>query len=232
MSNVVLTLGGVSFQDMEVPEKIRFGGQQRLSVQSLIGGGRVVQALGLDDGVISFSGIFSGADAVGRAQLLDTARALGAVLPLVWDRFFYSVVIRDFVAEYRETNLIPFAVTCVVVVDPLADVAVLAAPVASLVAQDLTAAAALSGQAGVSVASVTAGSLAGFSALQGVLSATMAASGRALLTDVAALGAASDPAAGVAAVGRVSAACSQLAGLGAMTGYVGRAAVNIGNELV
>jgi hypothetical protein len=119
-----------------------------------------------------------------------------------------------------------------VVVDPLADVAALAAPVASLVARDLTAAAALSGQAGVSVASVTAGSLAGFSALQGVLSATMAASGRALLTDVAALGAASDPAAGVAAVGRVSAACSQLAGLGAMTGYVGRAAVNIGNELV
>lgn len=232
MSNVVLTLGGVAFQDMEVPEKIRFGGQQRVSVQPLIGGGRVVQALGLDDGVIAFSGIFSGADAVDRAQLLDTARALGSVLPLVWDGFFYSVVIHAFVAEYRKTNLIPFAVTCVVVADPIADVAALAAPVASLVGLDLTAASALSGQAGVSVGRVTAGSLAGFAALQGVLSGAVASSGSALMAGAAALGAARDPAAGVAALGRVTSASSQLAGLTAMTGYVGRAATNIGNESV
>jgi hypothetical protein len=60
MSNIILTLGGVPFQDFEVPEQIRFGGAQRLAVHELIGGGRVVDAPGDDAGEISFSGIFSG----------------------------------------------------------------------------------------------------------------------------------------------------------------------------
>src|SRR5271154_5082483 len=96
MTNVVLTLGGVPFQDMEVPEKISFGGQQRVAVQNLIGGGRVVATLGIDDGRISFSGIFSGTDAVARAQMLDAARASGLAVPLVWDSFYYTVIIADF----------------------------------------------------------------------------------------------------------------------------------------
>ena len=40
MSNVILTLGGVPFQDMEVPERITFGGKQRVAVQTLLGGDR------------------------------------------------------------------------------------------------------------------------------------------------------------------------------------------------
>ena len=156
MSNVVLTLGGVPFQDMEVPEKISFGGKQRVAVQNLIGGGRVVSALGIDDGKISFSGIFSGSDAVSRAQLLDAARALGASIPLVWDSFFYTVVIEGFTAEYRKTNLIPFSITCVVVNDPLASLAALTAPIANLIGNDLSVASALSGQAGFSLAGLSA----------------------------------------------------------------------------
>jgi hypothetical protein len=120
MSNVILTLGGVPFQDMEVPEKISFGGKQRVSIHNLIGGDRVVEALGLDDGEISFSGIFFGADAASRVQMLDAARALGTALPLVWDSFFYTVIISSFKAEYRKSNLIPFSIICVVVSDPVA----------------------------------------------------------------------------------------------------------------
>ncbi|MCB5944118.1 hypothetical protein [Acidocella sp. KAb 2-4] len=60
MSKVTLTLGGVAFRDMEVPEAIGFGGRQRVAVQELLGGGRAVQVLGVDEGVITFSGIFSG----------------------------------------------------------------------------------------------------------------------------------------------------------------------------
>jgi len=231
MSGVVVTLGGVSFQDMEVPERIAFGGRQRLSVQPLIGGGRVVQALGIDDGLISFSGIFSGDDAVSRAQWLDAARALGAVLPLVWDEFFYSVIIRDFAAEYRKTNLIPFAVTCAVVADPLADITAAAAPLAAVVAQDVTAAAALSGQAGVAVGNV-AGSLPGLMALQAAVAAQVAASGAAALSAGGALQAASDPAAGVSAVNAMGAASAQLAAAAAMGGFVARASTNLGMALV
>jgi hypothetical protein len=232
VSNVVVTLGGVAFQDMEVPEHISFGGQQRISVQPLIGGGRVVQALGVDDGVIAFSGIFSGTGAVARAQLLDTARGLGAVLPLVWGGFFYSVIIRSFTAQYRKSNLIPFALSCTVVADPLADAASQVTQVAALVGQDLTLAVALSGQAGVSLAGLTAASVAGYAAVQAMIGNAIGQAGGVLVGNAATLGATGDPAAGTAALGGLVAASSRLAALGAMGGYVRRAAKNLIGELL
>jgi hypothetical protein len=231
MSNVILTLGGVPFQDMEVPEKISFGGQQRVAVQNLIGGGRVVSALGIDDGKISFSGIFSGNDAVNRAQLLDAARALGAALPLVWDSFFYTVIIEGFTAEYRKSNLIPFSISCVVVSDPLASLVALAAPIANLVGNDLAAASALSGQAGISLEGLSATSIAGFSAVQGMLGTAIGAGGTVLETGTSALNGAADAGSGVAAVTTIGSASSQLAALSAMNGYVNRAASNLVSAL-
>lgn len=227
MSNVILTLGGVPFQEMEVPEKISFGGKQRVAVQNLIGGGRVVEALGLDDGEISFSGIFSGSDAVSRVQLLDAARALGAALPLVWDRFFYMVIIESFAAEYRKPNLIPFSITCVVVDDPLATLAALAAPIADVVGNDLTLAGALTGQAGFSLGGISAAGLAGFSAVQNALSGAIGSSGTTLLAANSALSQASDAGAGIAAVNQIGDASSQLAARAWMGGYVNRAASNL-----
>jgi uncharacterized protein YciI len=232
MSNVILTLGGVPFQDMEVPEKILFGGRQRVAVQNLIGGGRVVEALGLDDGEISFSGIFSGSDAVNRAQLLDAARALGASLPLVWDGFFYNVIIQGFTAEYRKTNLIPFTINCIVVSDPLADLAALAAPIANLIGSDLSVASALSGQAGFSLDGLSATSLAGFSTVQGLLSSTIGTTGTALTANGAALNNAADASGGVAAINAMESNSAQLAGLTAMSGYVNRAQSNLASELL
>jgi hypothetical protein len=231
MSNVVLTLGGVAFRDMEVPEKICFGGRQRVAVQNLIGGGRVVSALGLDDGEISFAGIFSGADAGTRAQALDGARALGAQLPLIWSEFYYLVVIESFTAEYRKSTLIPFAINCLVVSDPLAAVASLAAPATNLVAADFAVASSLSGQAGVSLQGVSATSLAGFAAVQGVLGLGISASGASLNNAVSSLNAAAAPGAGVAALNQLAASSGQLAGATQMQGYVNRAAVNLGTSL-
>jgi len=231
MSNVVLTLGGVPFQDMEVPEKINFGGKQRVAVQNLIGGGRVVSAMGLDDGAISFSGIFSGADAVSRAQELDAARALGAQLPLVWAGFYYIVVIESFTAEFRKPTLIPFSIDCLVVTDPLAVAANLVAPLANLVGGDLAAALALSGQAGTSLLGITATSLAGFGAVQGALTAGIGALGLSMNGASSVLNGAVTPDVGVAALGRLGAVTGQLAGATAMQGYVNRAAVNLGSLL-
>ena len=232
MSNVILTLGGVPFQDMEVPEKISFGGKQRVAVQQLIGGGRAVEALGLDDGKISFSGIFSGSDAVGRAKLLDAARALGAPLPLVWDGFFYTVIIEGFSAEYRKRNLIPFSITCVVVSDPLASLAAMAAPVANLIRNDLTVASAFSGQAGFSLGELSATSLAEISSVQGVLSSAIGGGGMALSVATSSLNGAADASTGVAAINELSRVSSQLAALNGMRGYVNRAATNLASELL
>src|SRR5690242_17085448 len=82
MSDIVLVLGPVAFSDFEVPERIRFGGAQRLTVHKLPGGARVIDALGPDDTELGWSGIFAGPDATERALLLDQLRVRGAVLPL------------------------------------------------------------------------------------------------------------------------------------------------------
>lgn len=231
MSDVVLSLGTVAFRDMEVPEKISFGGKQRLAVQNIIGGGRIVEALGIDDGEISFSGIFSGSDAASRAQLLDTARALGAQLPLVWQGFYYLVVIAGFAAEYRKPNLIPFSITCVVVTDPLAAAANAVAPVASLVSGDLAAASALSLQAGVSAQTLSAASLAALGVTQSAIASAMTASGAVLDGAAGVLGSALTPVMGIAALGQIGSSSAQLAALSGMSGYVNRAVTNLGLDL-
>jgi hypothetical protein len=230
MSNVVITLGGVPLQDMEVPERIYFGGGQRVAVQQLIGGGRVVQALGLDDGSISFSGIFSGTDAVRRAQLLDGARALGAPLPLVWGEFFYTVIIAEFSAVYHKANLIPFTVCCVVVSDPLASLVALGTPLAISVGNDLNLAAALSGQAGFSLDGLSAASLAGFSSVQNIVQASIGNSGAVLQSSVSNVNGAADAASGIDAVDQASGMSRQLAALTRARGYVNRAAANLAQE--
>ncbi|HUM08744.1 MAG TPA: hypothetical protein VLT37_07710 [Acidocella sp.] len=228
MGKVSLTLGGVAFRDMEVPEAISFGGRQRVAVQELLGGGRTVQALGVDEGVITFSGIFSGADAAARAQLLDAARAAGVALPLVWDSFYYLVIVETFAAEYRKQNLIPFEIVCVVVNDVMAAVV---APLASLVASDLAAAGGLSAQAGISLLGLGTGSMAGYAAVQGQVDTVMTGSGAAVSSAAGALDAASDAGTGAGILNGLNAGAAQLAAAANMRGYVNRAAANQGMAL-
>lgn len=231
MSNVIITLGGIPFQDFEVPEKIAISGGQRLAVHQLIGGGRVIDALGNDDGEIVLSGIFSGTDAARRVQALDAARALGAAIPLVWDGFFYIVIIANFAAEYKKPWWIPFSLRCVVVSDPIAELAAFAAPIANLIGNDLFSATALGGQAGISLGSLSAGSIAGFAAVQTSITSSVSNTGAALTANSNAISIAPDAETGVAALNQMAMQSSQLAGLTCASGYVNRAAANLTNEL-
>lgn len=232
MSHVILTLGGVAFQDMEVPERISFGGRQSVVVQQLIGGGRVVQALGIDDGEITFSGIFSGNDAVGRSQSLDAARALGAPLPLVWDGFYYTVIIQEFAADYYKTNLIPFSIVCVVISDPIASIAAITMPVATQIANDLALASGFGNQAGVSMIGLNATAVAGVAAAQGLVAVAMETSGTMLSAATSSLNGAGDAGSAVQAVGRIGVVSSELAAQAGMRGYVNRAATNLVSEFL
>lgn len=225
MSRVTLTLGGVAFRDMEVPEAIGFGGRQRVAVQELLGGGRAVQVLGVDEGVITFSGIFSVVDAAARAQLLDAARAAGATLPLVWDSFAYQVIVQRFAAEYRKANLIPFEIVCVVVNDVMSAVV---APVASLVAADLGTAGGFAAQAGVSLLGLGTGSVTGYAAAQAAVESVMSDAGAVVSGGAWVLDRTSDAGAAVSAINGMSAGAAQLAAAGALRGYVNRAVVNLG----
>ena len=246
MSEVVLVLGPVAFAAFEIPERIVFGGAQRLAVHKLPGGLRVIDALGRDDRELTWSGFFAGPDATGRARLLDVLRAQGAVLPLTWDVFFYSVVIASFDAEYRHGWWIPYRLTCTVLSDE-AEAAI--DPVTSVAAQalsDLGAAAGLAKGAGIDLSGVqtaltapgaTISNTLAYAAAQSMVDRAQMlvgngiAGAEAQLVPIATaipLGPGS-AAAGIAALGSATIVAGQLGALTAAKGYVGRTATNLAN---
>jgi hypothetical protein len=207
------------------------GGGQRLAVHELIGGGRVVDALGSEAGKLSFSGVFSGVDAGLRAQILDAATVAGEQLPLIWDRFFYLVVIESFRTEYEKPWWIPFSISCEIVLDPAAVAATALVSAGNLIAGDIASAAALSPLTGVSLDLAAGSGIDAIATAQGVVSGAVAATGVALDAGSAAFSGAADAAAGGAALTRIVGNAGRLAGLTAMTGYVNRAATNLLNQL-
>lgn len=110
-----LSLGDVLFADLEVPEHITFGGEQRLTVHELVGGTRIVDAMGRSDMPLDWSGYFMGESALSRARDLEAKRIAGASLVLSWSEFSYDVLIQRFEADFQREWLIPYRVTCVVV---------------------------------------------------------------------------------------------------------------------
>jgi len=81
-----LILGGFTFIDYAIPEEVPQGGEHHLVVHKLIGGNRVIDAMGPDDADISWSGRFQGPTATPKANALDPLRRAGAQLPLVATR--------------------------------------------------------------------------------------------------------------------------------------------------
>lgn len=230
MSDIILSLGGVSFRDMEVPERIFFGGSQRLSIQNTIGNNRVVEAVGSNDGDILFSGIFSGNDAVERAQLLDSFRNLGTKLPLAWKDFYYIVVIRQFSAVYCKPNLIPFSIDCTVVFDPLAESVASLAPIANLISDDLDDAVAFCGSSGISAVEINSANLSTVNVLQSNIQESLSISGEAIESGKQGLSMALTPSMGESALTQILQASQAQAALAGMSGFVNRAAVNLNLE--
>jgi hypothetical protein len=79
-----ILLGDFVFDGWEVPEKITWGGAQRVNVHKMIGGERVIDSMGPDNADISWSGIFLSPDASLRADQLDQMRKNGELLDLVF----------------------------------------------------------------------------------------------------------------------------------------------------
>jgi hypothetical protein len=116
------------FAGTEVPEKINFGGTQMLNTQKMVGGLRVVESLGADDATITWSGIFYGPNAIDRAQYLNQVRRNGNVCRLTWESFQYTVVISEFKADFNKRFWIQYSMSCQVVEDEVAAIAVPAKP--------------------------------------------------------------------------------------------------------
>ncbi len=229
-----LLLGPILFQDFELPERISWGGAQRLAVHRLPGGVRVIDALGRDDAEIAWSGVFSGAGAGVRARAIDLMRAQGAVWPLVWDSFFYSVVIARFEADYAHANWIPYRLACTVLRDEAEALVETVVSLAADALNDLASADAMGSGidfsapvAGLGASDATTRGSAAYGGAVSSLNDASAQIGASMTTQETALNAAEpDTAAGLT---QATGAAGNLAGLSGARGYVQRALVNLQN---
>jgi hypothetical protein len=221
----VLILGGMAFDDFEIPGRMLFGGAQHLAVHRLIGGVRVIDAMGRDDAAVRWSGVFSGSEAGTRARMLDTMRALGGQLNLAWDAFCYSVVIDRLDLDFRNPWWIPYHISCAVVMDLAQNIAAPLVVLADSIADDLTSASAfVDVSAAIAATSVSdsltrgngdyAAATIALSNAQGAISQGInTAQGGLVSTDLASV---------VSASGTLAQLCTA-------SGYVGRAVANLQN---
>ncbi len=123
MSKVVLTLetpaGPFVFLGAEVPEHIATGGRHMLSVHRLIGGKRIVNALGPDESAIAFSGIFA-YEGTARSDFLDSLRQRGDVCTLTWDNRRYLVIVAQYQSVYHKPYLLEYSIGLLVVSNEMA----------------------------------------------------------------------------------------------------------------
>ncbi len=146
---VLLMLGGVIFQDFEVPDSIGIGGDQALVVHKLPGGARTIDAMGADHRDISWTGRFRSGNAESRARILDGYRIGGQQLLLQWSTYRYQVVVKSFEAQYQQPFEIPYSITCVVAADESAPVLTGIPALDELIGSDLGRALGISDSLGV-----------------------------------------------------------------------------------
>lgn len=126
--DTILTLGDFEFSRLEIPEKIPFGGEQHLVVHELVGGIRVIDAMGRQDAPLEWSGLFMGQNALERARYLNGLRIAGKSLVLTWDEFLYEVVIASFKADFERFYQVPYRISCTVLQDLSSPVTTIADP--------------------------------------------------------------------------------------------------------
>jgi hypothetical protein len=226
MSEVTLVLGPITFKDFEISAGIRFGGRQRVAVHPLFGGGRVVDILGRDDAEIQLEGIFTGSDATLRACLLDELRTSGMSIPLTWDIFFYTVIVREFQANYQNTLWIPYVARCTVLRDEAAAVADQVVSLTAAVAADVASGTADALQAGLalSFASPSVPTVPELTIAQSQVESALTSTES--TWNPSATDSATSASAGVAALTSALTATENLAQLSTASGYIGRALTN------
>ena len=112
MADITLQLGQFVFSGFEMPEQIAFGGEQRLAIYRMVGGTRIIQAMGDDDAPIAWSGLFLGSDALSRVDDLQVMRSDGLSQTLTWGDRRYTVLLRTFTPVYETPYRISYSLVC------------------------------------------------------------------------------------------------------------------------
>lgn len=189
MANTGITLGGIRFSEWEIPERVPFGGRHHVAVHRMIGGKRVVDALGPDPRRLSWSGRFRGASALGRARALDGMRAAGRQVACTYMGLHWLVVVTQFDADAERPYEIPYTISCEVVQDSAqAVIGAAVSGLSSLMGGDLsTAASIVTGSIGTAAVAGLSTSVDGAGDLATPSSATLAALATSVSTASAAL---------------------------------------------
>lgn len=106
-----------TFDFVEVPESIQVGGSHKLVVHQLVGGSRIIDAMGRDDADITFSGMFLGANATNRSDYLNGLRIRGKTLKLTWAKYSFDCLISEYHATFEQSFKIPYSITFKVLKD-------------------------------------------------------------------------------------------------------------------
>ncbi len=117
MADTQVQLGDFIFKDFEVPDHIPWGGEQRLKVHELIGGQKVVDAMGWFPKSLSWSGRFRGPAARDRALYVQGLFSAGKAVTLTWDAFRYSVNGKTFDPDFERFYEVPYSLTLEVIQD-------------------------------------------------------------------------------------------------------------------
>ncbi len=132
-----VSIGNILFEGWEVPERVCWGGGQRMTVHKLVGGSRFIDTMGPDNSDVAWSGRFLSPDAAFRADQLDLLRKSGSQVDVIFAGRYYSAVISQFSAE----QLTQFHICYHICITILADESAIGPPVDPppivLVASDL-----------------------------------------------------------------------------------------------
>jgi len=115
MSEPLLTLGTFSFQGLESPERILLKSKQRIIVHHLGSGLTLADSLGDDCEIVSFRGVFSGANTAARIRSIEQLRVQGAPIPFIWDSKSLFVVIQELDLIYSSSHWVAYRLSCSVV---------------------------------------------------------------------------------------------------------------------
>ncbi len=108
----------IEFIDSELPEFVTFGGDQKIAIHQLMGGRRILDAMGYSDAPISWAGIFTTGLAVDRARFCDTLRRTGEQCTLTLGPFSYTGIVGKFEADFARGGLyVPYRISLTVAQD-------------------------------------------------------------------------------------------------------------------
>lgn len=116
-SPYTLSLGSVTFTDLEHPTKLPIGLAQQVAVHQQAGGTRTVQTFGAQPTDIEWSGLLFYQQATARAGELRKMCALGKPVLLRWGPWSWSVIVSKVGIVVHHQFEIAYTVTCVVVSD-------------------------------------------------------------------------------------------------------------------